>query len=103
MEGGGVAHIVGVRREGGPQDGDALVAKDALATEPLIALAAWVVLGIVFFVPRKPAVDEMPEERLEQVILEGWEGELACQPDRREPMQPVATVAAVPRIARSAR
>lgn len=43
----------------------------ALATEPLVALAAWVVLGIVFFVLRKPAVDEMPEEQLEQVILEG--------------------------------
>lgn len=43
----------------------------ALAAEPLIALAAWVALGIVFFVLRKPAVDEMPEEQLEQVILEG--------------------------------
>lgn len=43
----------------------------ALATEPLIALAAWVVMGIVFFVLRKPAVDEMPEKELEQVILEG--------------------------------
>lgn len=43
----------------------------ALATEPLIALAAGVVMGIVFSVLRKPAVDEMPEERLEQVILEG--------------------------------
>ena len=43
----------------------------ALATEPLIALAAWVVMGIVFFVLRKPTVDEMPEEQLEQVILEG--------------------------------
>ncbi|MFE7603545.1 hypothetical protein ACFU1Q_00035 [Brachybacterium paraconglomeratum] len=71
VEGGGVAHIVGVRREGGPEDGDALVIKDALATEPLIALAAWVVLGNVFFVQRKPTVDEMPDKELEQVILEG--------------------------------
>ncbi|WP_208109950.1 hypothetical protein [Brachybacterium sp. AG952] len=43
----------------------------ALATEPLIALAAWVVMGIVFFVLRKPTVDAMPEKELEQVILEG--------------------------------
>ena len=71
VDGGGVAQIVGVRREGGPQDGDALVVKDALATEPLIALVAWVVLGIVFFVLRKPTVDEMPDKELEQVILEG--------------------------------
>lgn len=71
VDGGGVAQIVGLRREGGPQDGDALVVKDALATEPLIALVAWVVLGIVFFVLRKPTVDEMPDKELEQVILEG--------------------------------
>ncbi|MFJ6042634.1 APC family permease [Brachybacterium paraconglomeratum] len=43
----------------------------ALATDPLIALAAWVVMGIVFFVLRKPTVDEMPEKELEQAILEG--------------------------------
>lgn len=43
----------------------------ALSTEPLIALAAWVVLGVVFFVLRKPKVDEMPEEALGQVILDG--------------------------------
>lgn len=40
-----------------------------LGPQPLIALAAWVVLGLIFFLTRRHTLDAAPESELEDVVL----------------------------------